>query len=343
MSIIRMGVNILDMVGASARRGAEMVRQVLSFARGVEGKVEEVEVTQIIEDLVRIIEETFPKNIRLETRLQTDLWVIKADSTQIHQVLLNLCVNARDAMPDGGLITLKVQNMLIDERHPAANFDARPGPYLTIEIADTGHGIPPDIIEKIYDPFFTTKEHGKGTGLGLSTTLAIMKSHCGFITTSSDPGSGARFRLHLPAMTQPGWVAAESPSTKLPRGRGETILVVDDEVYVRQITSQTLEAFGYKVMLAANGSEAVSMYVEHQGQIALVLTDMMMPVMDGHALIRSLRHLNPFVKIIAASGFTSRGRIPVGTGAGATDFLPKPYSAETLLKSIRRLLREPQG
>ena len=337
------GLNILNMVAASARRGAEMVRQVLSFARGVEGKAEELEVSQIVDDLLRIIEETFPKDIRVETRLQPDLWLIKADPTQIHQVLLNLCVNARDAMPNGGRIAVKVQHILIDDHQAAMNLDARPGPYMAIEIEDTGHGIPKDIIEKIYDPFFTTKELGKGTGLGLSTTLAIMKSHGGFISASSEPGVGSRFRICIPAVTELGWASVEAPDVDLPRGMGETVMVVDDEIFVRQITSQTLESFGYKVLLAANGSDAITTYVEHQNEISVVLTDMMMPVMDGPATIRTLRRLNPFVRIIGASGINAKSNVARASSAGANHFLPKPYTAETLLKTIRMILKEPSS
>lgn len=335
------GLNILHMVGASARRGAEMVRQVLSFARGAEeGHAGEIQVAPIVDDLLRIIEETFPKHIRIETRLQPDLWPIKGDPTQIHQVLLNLCLNARDAMPGGGRLTLKVQNLLFDEQQAATHIEAHPGPYLTIEIGDTGHGIPKEILEKIFDPFFTTKEMGMGTGLGLSSTLAIMKSHGGFVHTFSEPGAGTRFRLYLPAMTEPGWASVDAPAADLPRGRGETVMVVDDEVFVRRITMQTLEAFGYKVLLAANGSEAVSTYVGRQNEIAVVLTDMMMPVMDGPATIRMLRHLNPFVRIIGATGFNASGKVASATNAGVKHFLQKPYTAETLLKAIRKALAE---
>lgn len=336
------GVNILDMVGASARRGANMVRQVLSFARGTEVEAKEMEVVPIIDDLLRIIRETFPKNIRVESHLQADLWQIKADPTQIDQVLLNLCLNARDAMPDGGQITLKVQNAMIDEVEAAMNLDSRPGLYVTIQVEDTGHGISQETIERIFDPFFTTKGPGRGTGLGLSTTLTIMKSHGGFVRVWSNPGEGARFRLYLPALCAPGWVEAEACEEEiLPFGKGETVLVVDDEPLVRQITMQTLEAHGYKVLLASNGSEAVSTYVEHQNSIAVVLTDMMMPVMDGQATIRALRRLHPFVRIIAASGINTRINVSRTANSRATHFLAKPFTAGTLLKTLHKVLAAP--
>lgn len=335
------GMHIIEMMASSAKRGAEMVKQVLSFARGVEGKAEEVRVSLVVEDLLRIIEDTFPKNIRVETRLQPDLWPVNADPTQIHQVLLNLCVNARDAMPDGGRLAIKVQNILIDEQQAALNLEAHPGPYLAIEIEDSGHGIAPEILDKIFDPFFTTKAQGKGTGLGLSTTLAIMKTHGGFISAHSEPGEGSRFRIHLPATTELGWETVDSSATDLPRGKGETVMVVDDEIFIRQVTSRTLESFGYKVLLAANGSEAITTYVEHQDEIALVLTDMMMPVMDGPSTIRTLKRLNPFIPIIGASGINAKSNVARAVSAGADHFLTKPFTAETLLKTIRQTLKDP--
>lgn len=333
-------LKIIDVVGASARRGAEMVKQVLAFARGVEGRSEEIEIQPIIDDLVHIIDETFPKNIRVETELRNDLWRIRADATQIHQVLLNLCVNARDAIEKRGEITLRAQNMLIGEQDSSRNIGVHPGPYLVIEVEDNGSGIPPAIIGKIFDPFFSTKELDKGSGLGLSSVHAIMKGHGGFVHVFSEPGAGTRFRLYLPALTDPGWASVECSETALPRGNGETVMVVDDEVFVREIASQTLEAFGYHVILAANGSEAVSSYVKHRDRIAVVLTDMMMPVMDGPATIRALRGLNPAIKIIGASGGNARKKVASATNAGVSHFLPKPYTTETLLKAIRAILEE---
>jgi CheY-like chemotaxis protein len=317
-----------------------MVSQVLTFARGVEGRTIDVQVVHIVRDLVRIIGDTFPKNIRVETLVQQDLWGVKGDPTQIHQVLLNLCVNSRDAMPDGGCITITAENLMIDSQYAGMNIDAIAGPYLKIEVEDSGHGIPKEIIDKLFDPFFTTKDIGKGTGLGLSTSLAIVKSHGGFIHAYSDFGMGAKFRIYLPAEAVASSDPTEISAAILPRGNGETVLVVDDEASIRQITRQTLEAFGYKVLLACDGSEAISVYVSHQHEIALVLTDMMMPVMDGPATVQVLRRLNPGLKIIGASGISSNGKVAKAASAGLNNFLPKPYTAETLLRAIHALLEE---
>ena len=214
---------------------------------------------------------------------------------------------------------------------------------MKLEVEDSGHGIAPEIIDKLFDPFFTTKEVGQGTGLGLSTSLAIVKSHGGFIRAYSDPGLGARFRIYLPAITASNPAATDLSETSLPRGNGQTVLVVDDEASIRQITRQTLEAFGYKVLLACDGSEAISMYVEHQNDIAVVLTDMMMPVMDGPSTVLVLRRLNPQLRIIGASGINANGKVAKAANAGLNHFLPKPYTAETLLKSIHAILSRPSG
>ena len=331
-------LEILSTIEGSAKRGAAMVRQVLSFARGMEGQRVEVRLPQVVGDLGRIVRDTFPKNIEFEERLSPDLWAIQADPTQIHQVLINLCVNARDAMPAGGRITIRAENYLVDGQYAAANLEAHAGPYVMIAIEDTGTGIPKGIIDKIFDPFFTTKDLGKGTGLGLATSMAIVKSHGGFIRVDGGSGAGARFGLYLPAHAAALIAAAPDPLSRLPRGKGESILVVDDEEPIRSITRQTLEAFGYHVLLAADGAEAVAIYAQHQGNIDVVLTDMMMPVMDGAATIEALTRMNPRVRIIGASGLAAEGHGLKAAADALIHFLPKPYTAATLLTAIRSAL-----
>jgi CheY-like chemotaxis protein len=263
---------------------------------------------------------------------------VEADATQLHQVLLNLCVNARDAMPNGGSLCISAENVLLDAQYAAMNIEAREGPHVRIDVADSGTGIAPAIIDKIFDPFFTTKEVGKGTGLGLSTTLAIVKSHGGFIRAYSDVGVGTRMRVYLPAMTAATAARNQDMTAALPRGNGETVMVVDDEASIRQITRQTLEAFGYSVILAADGSEAVSIFAKRGHDVALVITDLMMPIMDGVATIQVLRRLDPSVRVIAASGITANGNVARASDAGVRHFLPKPYTADTLLKIVRQVL-----
>lgn len=330
----------LELIGQSAKRGAEMVGQVLSFARGVDSARVDVQLKHIILDLQRLVTETFPKTIKIAVELEPELALLKGDPTQLHQVLLNLCVNARDALPDGGSITMRASNITFDSHYAAMNIEAREGAYLCVEVEDNGVGIPRNIIDKIFDPFFTTKEVGKGTGLGLATSLAIVKSHGGFIRAYSDTGIGTRMRVYIPAQRHGANPLMDMSEATLPRGTGETVLVVDDEASIRQITRQTLEAFGYRVMLATDGSEAVSLYAQKGHEVDVVLTDMMMPVMDGVATVLVLRRLNPNVRIIAASGITANGRVARAVDAGIRHFLPKPYTAETLLKVLRQILKE---
>lgn len=325
----------------SARRGADMVRQVLSFARGVDVQRLNVPLHPLLHDIEKICNETFLKNIQVRVVIPSNLWTVSGDPTQLHQVLLNLCVNARDAMPNGGVLTLSAENTTLSPHRAEPNPEAKPGPYTIIQVEDNGTGMSSGVVEKIFDPFFTTKELGKGTGLGLSTTLAIVRSHGGFIRVYSEPGHGTKFRVYLPATPDSLQDVKQHEEAELPRGDGELVLVVDDEASVRQITRQTLEAFGYRVVLASDGAEAVAVYANRWTEIALVLTDMMMPVMDGPTTIRVLLRLNPKARIIAASGLNANGGVAKAANAGVKHFLPKPYTAETILKTFRQVLHPP--
>ena len=332
---------ILETIGISAKRGADIVRQVLTFARGIEGERIEVQPKHLLKELENIIKDTFPKNILLQFRIPNDTWTIQGDPTQVHQILLNLSVNARDAMPNGGTLTIGVENCVIDEQYAAMNLQAKPGRYVKISVTDSGTGIPQDIIDKIFDPFFTTKELSKGTGLGLSTVMGIVKSHEGFINVYSEPGKGTTFRVYLPVIELSSEARKEQTQRlSPPRGNGETILVVDDEASILTITSQTLQTFGYRTLTATDGATAVAVYAEHMNEIAVVLTDMAMPIMDGPATIRALKQINPAVKIIAASGLNANGGVAKVSGAGVKHFLTKPYTAATLLRTMRAILDE---
>ena len=253
-------------------------------------------------------------------------------------MLLNLCVNARDAMPAGGQITLTATNIVIDKAFAAVNFDAQSGPYVHLVVEDTGTGIPKEIIDKIFDPFFTTKEIGKGTGLGLATSMAIVTGHKGFMRVTSHAGAGTRFDIYLPAQTERATPPPPVARVVYPRGKGETVLIVDDEAGIRQIAERTLEKYGYKVLLAADGAEAIALYRRRQGDIAVVVTDMMMPLMDGTATIQELVRINPEVRIIAASGLATDAHGAGAAAARVSGFLPKPFTAETLLTAIKAAL-----
>ncbi len=341
MSVNAEATSILETIAASAKRGADVVRQVLSFARGMEGERIEVQPKHLLSELEHIIKETFPKNIRMFFSAPKDTWTISADPTQIHQILLNLCVNARDAMPNGGSLRLSVENCSLDEQYAAMNLQAKAGRYVNINVTDTGTGMVPSILEKIFEPFFTTKVLQKGTGLGLSTVMAIVRSHDGIINVYSEPGKGTTFKVYLPALDHSsGKVGELTDQASLPHGNGETILVVDDEASLLTITGQTLRANGYNVLTAVDGADAVAVYLEHKDEIAVVLTDMMMPVMDGQATIRALMKINPLIKIIAASGLHTNDAVAKLSGAGVRHFLTKPYTTEALLKAMQETLSE---
>jgi CheY-like chemotaxis protein len=333
---------ILDIIQNSSRRGADLVRQVLSFSLGFSDKRVAIQLGQLIDDLRGIINGTFPSNIRIISTVPGNLWPIIGDPSQLHQVLLNLAVNARDAMPHGGTLTLTAANLTIDAQYAGTSPEAKAGPYVLLQVTDTGLGIPPAVRERIFEPFFTTKEPGKGTGLGLATVYTVVKSHGGFLSVESEVGRGTTFKIYLPS--DPAKIASPSLhpfAGDLPRGHGELVLVVDDEFSIRHITQKTLEAFGYRVLTASDGAEAVALYAKQAQQIAVVLTDMMMPVMDGAATIQVLLRINPGIRIILASGIDSGDNVARARNAGVKDFLPKPYTAETLLKLIREVLDRP--
>ena len=327
-----------EILRANAERGGQMVKQVLSFARGVEGERVTLQPKHLIKDIVKILQETFPKSISIKYLIAENLWVVSADATQLHQVLMNLAVNARDAMPQGGTLTIRAENVEVDDNYAQMHLEAKPGNFVMITVADTGVGMSQEIVSRIFEPFFTTKEIGKGTGLGLSTALTIVRSHGGFTNVHSEPGNGAQFSVYLPALNMGEEAEVGQKGSALPTGHGELILVVDDEEPIRQITKGTLEAFGYKVLVASDGTEAVALYAQHKDEIKVVLTDMMMPFMDGVATIRALQKMNPNVRVIAASGLAQNEKAAEAAGVGVKVFLPKPYSAERLLTSLAAIL-----
>ncbi|MBW4456080.1 MAG: response regulator [Nostoc indistinguendum CM1-VF10] len=323
---------LLQILITNAKRGANLVKQVLSFTRGIEGDHTILQLKHLIIEIKQIIRETFPKSIEVSTQISQNLWTVSGDATQLHQVLMNLCVNARDAMPNGGTLKILAENLLIDENYAKMHLDAKVGHHIVITVTDAGIGIKPEILDRIFEPFFTTKEHGKGTGLGLSTVLGIIKSHSGFIDVVSVQGKGSQFKVYLPA--QDARETIEEQEQRLPSGQGELILVVDDEAAIREVTKTSLESHNYKAITASDGIEAIALYAEHQDKISLVLTDMLMPAMDGITTIRTLRKINPDVKIIAVSGLTLADKVNTVYGMGIKAFLSKPYTASQLLQTI---------
>ncbi len=327
---------VIETMEQSARRGTDLVRQVLSFARGVEGARVSVHLGHAAREVEGIARNTFPRNIDFRLQVARDVWLVEGDPTQINQVLLNLCVNARDSMPEGGVLALTAKNIVIDEAYAAMNRVVPAGRYVVIEVFDAGTGIPSDVLDRIFEPFFTTKGPGKGSGLGLSTVLGIVRSHGGAVTVESELGKGSTFRVYLPARPDSGSAAGPDPEKAYPHGRGECVLVVDDDGAVLSIASQTLRSYGYEVLTAEDGAQAMAIFAMHRERIRVIVTDMMMPVMDGAALIAALRRVDPAIRIIATSGL--HGNAGKAGNAGEKHFLTKPYTAGALLTLLAEVL-----
>jgi PAS domain S-box-containing protein len=329
---------LLTMVESSAKRGADMVKQVLTFSRGAGSERVLLQTRHLLKEVGRIVTETFPKSIQLRMSMPESLWTIMGDATQLHQVLINLVVNARDAMPEGGSLTLSAENLVLDTC-PAPDIPSfQPGFYVLVKVVDTGVGIPSEGMEKIFEPFFTTKGAGQGTGLGLSTVRDIVKSHGGFLRVETELDRGTKFLVYLPAYETASVGTSETSAARIPSGNGEWILAVDDEASVLTMTKEMLETYGYKVLTAHDGTEALALYSEHREKIKGVLTDMVMPYMDGPATIRSLKKLDPEIKVIAASGLVDGQKVKDATGLDQIAFLMKPYTAEKLLGMVYDVL-----
>ena len=338
------GLECVALLGSLTERAANIVRQVLSFARGIEGDRVPTPVKHIIREVCEILRETLPRNIRLRQEVPSDLWLAHIDATQIHQVLMNLAVNARDAMTGGGALTFTARNVTLDPNRAPIQPEARPGHYLSIAVADTGTGIAAEHMDRIFDPFFTTKPQGEGTGLGLSTSLGIIRGHGGFIDVDSETGKGTRFTIYLPAVPRDAAAdslhAKEGRAASLPSGKGELVMVVDDEPGIREMTGRALATFGYRVMTAEDGPSAVKQLGHHRGEVAAVVLDMTMPLMDGLAAARALKRMDPGVRLIASSGLAEKRRLADTKGIAFSGFLPKPYSVDDLLEVLAQALKE---
>jgi two-component system, cell cycle sensor histidine kinase and response regulator CckA len=330
---------LLKILEDSSRRGAYMVKQILTFTRGLDGEQVPLQVKHLLGELESMIKSTFPKSIEINLDIvNRDLWQVSANSTHLHQVFMNFCVNARDAMPNGGILSISAENRVVDDTYARMNIDAKVGSYVVITFVDTGMGIAPEYIDRIFEPFFTTKKLGEGTGLGLSTTIGIIKNHGGFVTVSSEVGHGTEFQVFLPAVHDE--VAIPEKTLKLPSGEGELIMVVDDEVNIRETLRITLESYNYRVITAYDGIEAIAVYAMHQDDVKAILIDVMMPLMDGTTAIKALQQFNSRQqpKIIACSGVVASSSLLAMAGVNA--FLSKPFTSEDLLITLSRILQE---
>ncbi len=326
---------MLDAMETGAQRGSSIIKQLLTYARGTPGARLPLPVRLLQCELSTIIRETFPRNIQASVLIPQNLWPVLGDVTQLHQVLLNLCVNARDAMPEGGTLTLAACNVTLDRTVALLPPEVQPGPYVCVSVSDTGTGIPPEVLERVFDPFFTTKEFGKGTGLGLSTVQGVMRGHGGFVRVDTCLGRGTTFELYFPA-TPEAKVAEDAVRPPPPAGHGELILVVDDEASMRDTLRIGLKHHGYRVLTAENGAEGLAVFTQHRAEVRAVLTDIMMPVMNGTAMITALRAQAPTLPILGMTGLLEgvKGIEDLKLEA----WLRKPFTIADLLHALHAAL-----
>jgi PAS domain S-box-containing protein len=332
---------LLQILATSTQRGAAIVRQLLTFSRGVEGARVRLQPKALLREVSKIIQETFPKSIQLRVDIHDEIREVLGDPTQIHQILLNLCVNARDAMPQGGTLTLSARDVRLDQPAPGENAERQSGPHVALEVADTGTGMGPEVLAKIFTPFFTTKPVGQGTGLGLSTVRDIARNHGGFVEVRSQSGQGSRFTVYFPA---PEGQTAEIAAADCPPvclGRGELVLVADDEQSILKLAKHILETHGYRVLAAGDGREALAIFSRHRASIRAVIIDLMMPNLDGPTAIKALRSHDPGLPILAVSGTSPNDNPLSGDQCGDVSFLLKPFTVQSLLEAINAALRRP--
>lgn len=331
---------MLDMIAVSAERCSEMVKQILTFARGTRAASAAIDLPALLEEMGRIIRDTFPKSITLRKNWRSDLWTIGIDATELHQVLMNLCVNARDAMPEGGDLRIGAANMQLGEAEAhRLHAKAAAGSYVMISVADTGTGMSPETVKRIFEPFFTTKAPEKGTGLGLSTVATIVDQHKGFIHVDSEVGKGTEFQIYAPAIAVVKSLE-QMPRGAIPIGRGELILLVDDEEAVAKLATTTLESYGYSVITASNGLEGIACFQNHRNEIKLIVTDSDMPFMDGMTAMRAIRRVTPDIPVIIASGNRSGTDVIKREEFKGVQTLSKPYGVEELLMRVGKALSE---
>ena len=339
-------VEQLDLIEASVRRATDVARQLLAFGRGQGGERMPLHLKHLLRDLRHVILETFPRNISFASSEDPNLWPLVADPTQLHQILLNLCINARDAMPEGGKLCVTTTNFQADDHFASMVAGARPVAYVHLQVSDTGSGIRPEHLDKIFDPFFTTKDPGRGTGLGLATVQQVVASHGGLVQVHSQVDQGTTFDVFLPASPDAVDLAKPSAPPASPLdGQGQLILIVDDEEYIRRITQQTLLRHGYRTITAADGVEAVAIFARHQQETKAVVTDLMMPGLDGLGLVKVLNRMAPALPVLVSTGLGSdpaqNEKLVQLRQLGVGVCLTKPYTTHQLLAALQAVISPP--
>ena len=323
----------------AAERGAELAQQLLTFSRKVESKLRPTDLNHEVEQVHRLLGRIIPKMIKIELHLAENLKTVSADPAQVEQVLMNLAVNARDAMQEGGKLIIETQNTLLSEHYCKTHLGARPGEYVLLSVSDTGHGMDKETLASIFEPFFTTKETGKGTGLGLSMVYGIVKNHGGYIMCYSEPSEGSTFKIYLPTIEQQVEIQ-DCKEDEIPIGGNETLLLVDDDEAILGLGSEALSEFGYTVLTASDGENALSLYRESPMKFDLVVLDLIMPGMGGKKCLEELLKINPIAKVVIVSGYSFNGHANEVLKMGASHFISKPYDINQMLKTVRCVLND---
>jgi signal transduction histidine kinase/CheY-like chemotaxis protein len=332
------GYDETEKILTASNRAKDLISQLLNFSRPQESKMAVINLTTILKEIVRLLRGSLPPNIEMHTEYPPDTWNMKADPSQIHQVIMNLCINAQHAMPNGGNLKIVVQNVQVDEQFVKKNKESTIGNYVCLIVQDTGIGMDEEVKSKIFEIFFTTKPKGKGTGLGLPTVYSIMKIMNGFILVESEKGKGSTFKIYFPAVFEDS--KQETEVDEYLRGSNEIILFVDDEPSIIQLAISMFNNFGYQIMTATNGEEALQLYKENLDKINIIITDINIPKLSGLQLSEEILTINPKAKIILCSGFTSNQINKPLKEIGIKDFLQKPLVTPYVLKSVRRILDE---
>lgn len=319
------------------KQAAHQIAQLLTFSRQAPMEQMPIPLLSLIKETIKMLGRTMPENIVIRQIAPEKLSWVNADPTQLQQMLMNLCINASQAMPDGGTMTIGLENIVLDEGYCRQYPDARPGQHIFLSVKDTGVGMPPAVQEHIFEPFFTTQKSGEGTGLGLATVYGIVKAHQGHITVHSQVGKGSEFKVYLPAMEGKRTVANDAVQEN-PAGGTETILLVEDSAWLLTVGRKMLEELGYTVRSASNGEEALQIYRAHQDEVALVLTDLVMPKIGGQELYEMLRQINPTVRALLMSGYGLEETVADLRAKGAKGFVQKPFDLNDLSDAVRQAL-----